>query len=71
MQMAAALNFAAGALRALQPKAGDRSLDGVDLPAEDHAISINIDDRRRAGFTQAEIADLIRMDASESELVEG
>ncbi len=70
MQMASALNFAAGVLRALQPKSGDRSLDGVDLPAENHAIAINVDDRQRAGFTQAEIADLIRMDASESELAE-
>ncbi|HUO90295.1 MAG TPA: DUF455 family protein [Rhizomicrobium sp.] len=62
MQMAAALNYAHGVLRALSPKDGDRSLDDVDLAAEDHSIEINTEDRMHAGFTQAEIADLVRRD---------
>lgn len=63
MQMAAALNFASGVLRALQPRPGDRSIDGVDLAREDHSIAVNAEDRVRAGFTQAEIADMIGADA--------
>jgi len=62
MQMAAALNFASSVFQALQPKEGDRSVDGVDLPREVHTIAVNTDDRVRAGFTQAEIADLLRLD---------
>jgi uncharacterized ferritin-like protein (DUF455 family) len=62
MQMAAALNFAGGVLRALQPKSGDKSLDGVNLIAEDHAIVVNADDRIRAGFTPGEISDLLQAD---------
>jgi uncharacterized ferritin-like protein (DUF455 family) len=62
MQMAAALNFAAGVLAALKPRSGDRSVDDVELEAVDHAIAVNTDDRRRAGFTAAEVADLMRQD---------
>jgi uncharacterized ferritin-like protein (DUF455 family) len=62
MQMAAALTFATGALRDLSPRPGDRSVDDVDLATVDHAIDINADDRARAGFTEAEIADLARRD---------
>jgi len=62
MQMAAALNFASNVFQALQPKEGDRSVDGVDLPREVHTIAVNTDDRVRAGFTPAEIADLLRLD---------
>lgn len=66
MQMAAALNFASGVLRALKPRDGDRSVDDVDLAAVDHAIAINADDRHRAGFTDAEIADLLQIDESDA-----
>lgn len=62
MQMAAAMNFAGGVMRAMTPQAGDRSVDGVDLAAEDHSIEINTEDRLHAGFTPAEIADLVRQD---------
>jgi uncharacterized ferritin-like protein (DUF455 family) len=62
MQMAAALNFAAGVLRQLSPRPGDRSVDEVELGAVDHAIAVNADDRLRAGFTAAEVADLVRRD---------
>jgi uncharacterized ferritin-like protein (DUF455 family) len=60
MQMAAAMNFAYGALVALQPASGDRSVDDVDLASVDHSIAINFEDRRHAGFTNQEIADLVR-----------
>jgi len=60
MQMAAALHFASGVMRALQPQAGDRSLDDVDLAAVDHAIVVNTEDRQHAGFTEAEITDLVQ-----------
>ncbi|HYH07656.1 MAG TPA: DUF455 family protein [Thermoanaerobaculia bacterium] len=63
MQMAAALNFAAGVFRALQPKPGERSVDDVDLAGVDHSIVINSDDRQHAGFTAAEIADLMQKDS--------
>jgi hypothetical protein len=59
MQMAAAMNFAVGALKALEPKPGDRSVDDVDLVAVDHAIAVNVEDRQLAGFSNAEIADLV------------
>jgi uncharacterized ferritin-like protein (DUF455 family) len=62
MQMAKAWNFALGVLRALSPRAGDKSIDDVDLAAEDHTIAINMEDRMRAGFTVDEIADLARRD---------
>jgi uncharacterized ferritin-like protein (DUF455 family) len=62
MQMAAALTFAADVLRQLAPLPGDRSIDGVELTAVDHRISINAEDRIRAGFTEGEIADLKEKD---------
>jgi len=65
LQMAAAMNFAVGAMAALHPRPGDRSLDGVDLAAVDHSIVVNAEDRQRAGFTKEEIADLVRRDRSE------
>jgi uncharacterized ferritin-like protein (DUF455 family) len=62
MQMAAAMNFATGVLQAMSPRPGDRSIDDVVLVEVDHSIAINADDRLRAGFTAAEIADLARRD---------
>jgi uncharacterized ferritin-like protein (DUF455 family) len=62
MQMARALTFASNTLRALAPRAGDRSVDEVDLAAVDHTIVVNAEDRQQAGFTAAEIADLIQQD---------
>ena len=70
MQMASALHFAAGVMRALQPKPGDRSVDGVDLAREDHQIAVNADDRMRAGFTDAEIADMLRIEPESGEEIE-
>lgn len=63
MQMANALTFVSKVFKALEPKPGETSIDGVDLAAVDHAIQINIEDRQRAGFTEAELADLIQQDA--------
>ena len=65
MQMAAALTWVSDVFRAMQPKPGDTSLDGVDLASVDHSIAINLADRQRAGFTEAELADLIRRDGAE------
>ena len=64
MQMAKALDFAAGVLRDLSPRTGERSIDDVDLAKVDHTIDINAEDRARAGFTEQEIADLERRDES-------
>jgi len=66
MQMANALTFVSNVFKALTPKPGETSIDGVDLAAVDHAIQINIEDRQRAGFTEAELADLIHRDATEN-----
>jgi uncharacterized ferritin-like protein (DUF455 family) len=65
LQMAAALNFAAGALRDLRPRSSDRSIDGVELATVDHSIGINSDDRVRAGFTEMEIQDLLHQDTAQ------
>jgi hypothetical protein len=62
MQMAAAMNFAKGALDALSPKKGERSIDDVDLASVDHSIETNVEDRLAAGFTAEEIADLVKRD---------
>jgi hypothetical protein len=51
----------------MQPKAGERSIDDVELAKVDHTIALNADDRQHAGFTQAEIADLLRIDESTEE----
>lgn len=64
MQMAAAMDHAVRMLTALHPRPGDTSLDGVDLPAVDHSIAVNVEDRERAGFTAQEIADLVRQERS-------
>lgn len=64
MQMASALNFTGNVLRALQPQPGDRSVDDIDLAAVDHSITVNAEDRQHAGFTQAEIVDLVRQSQS-------
>lgn len=63
MQMANALNYASGVFRALQPKPGERSVDAIDLSNVDHSILVNTDDRQHAGFTAAEIADLMQKDS--------
>jgi uncharacterized ferritin-like protein (DUF455 family) len=62
MQMAAALTWVSDVFRAMQPRRGDCSVDGVDLTAVDHTMAINIMDRMSAGFTEAELADLILKD---------
>jgi uncharacterized ferritin-like protein (DUF455 family) len=64
MQMAKAMDFAVGTLKALHPRDGDVSLDGVELVAVDHSIAVNTEDRARAGFTKEEIADLVRQERS-------
>jgi len=40
-------------------------ISGVDLATVDHAIAINLADRQAAGFTAAELQDLIRQDGAE------
>jgi uncharacterized ferritin-like protein (DUF455 family) len=65
MQMANALTWVTNVFKAMTPKPGDRSLDGVDLATVDHAIAINLADRQAAGFTAAELQDLIRQDGAE------
>ena len=62
MQMAKAQATLRRILEAMKPRPGDRSLDGVDLAAEDHGIDVNTEDRTTAGFTLAEITGLQRED---------
>ena len=62
MKMAHAMSFVGTTLAALRPRDDDESLDGVRLVDEDHSIHINLEDRARAGFTMAEVSQLVKKD---------
>lgn len=62
LQVAAAMEYAKRAIQALAPQPGDRSMDGVELLHVDHRVQTNTDDRRAAGFTEEEIAEVLRQE---------
>jgi uncharacterized ferritin-like protein (DUF455 family) len=62
LQVAAAMEYVKRVITALSPQAGERSVDGVDLATVERSVRTNTDDRRAAGFTEAEIAEVLRQE---------
>ena len=60
LKVASAVRQAEFMIEALSPRPGNLSLEGVDLSKVDRAITPNADDRRAAGFTDEEIAAILR-----------
>lgn len=60
LKVAAAMQQVESVIAALSPRSGDRSVDGVDLVTVKRDVRTNADDRRAAGFTDEEIAEVLR-----------
>jgi len=56
LKLASAVNFVRSVTRALEPQPGEINAAGVNLTAFEHVeVIVSADDRRLAGFTEAEI----------------
>jgi uncharacterized ferritin-like protein (DUF455 family) len=65
LQLAEGVNFLKKVTRALAPAEGETNAAGVVLSAFEHTdVIANVDDRRRAGFSEQEIARLIEQEAA-------
>lgn len=63
LKVAQAVNFLRAVTAALAPQAGDVNAAGVDLSGYVHlGVFANIEDRRHAGFTEEEIAEILRQE---------
>ena len=63
LQVAAAVNYARHVLKLYEPEPGETNAAGVDLTAFEHSLTMaNVEDRRLAGFTEREIAEIIRLE---------
>jgi uncharacterized ferritin-like protein (DUF455 family) len=63
LHVAAAVNYAKKVLKAYEPLPGETNAVGVDLTGFEHVeVLANVDDRRLAGFTESEIAEIVRME---------
>jgi uncharacterized ferritin-like protein (DUF455 family) len=63
LQVARAIHFLREVTAALAPRAGDVNAAGVDLTGYTHlGVFANIEDRRHAEFTEAEIAEILRQE---------
>ena len=63
LQVAAAVNYAKKVLKAYEPAPGETNAVGVDLTGFEHVeVLANVEDRRLAGFTDSEIAEIVRME---------
>jgi uncharacterized ferritin-like protein (DUF455 family) len=63
LELASALSFLKRVTRALEPSPGEVNAVGVDLTGFEHVEALaNLDDRRLAGFTETEIAELVRQE---------
>jgi uncharacterized ferritin-like protein (DUF455 family) len=64
LQVASAVNYARKVTKAYEPAPGQTNAVGVDLTGFEHVgVLTNIEDRRLAGFTEHEIAEILRMDS--------
>ncbi len=62
-QVAQAIHFLRGVTAALAPQTGDVNAAGVNLTGYTHLdVFANIEDRRRAEFTEEEIAEILRQE---------
>lgn len=63
LQVAQAIRFLQGVTAAFAPQAGDVNAAGVNLTGYTHIdVFANIEDRRRAEFTEEEIAEILRQE---------
>jgi len=63
LKLASAINFLRRVTQALAPEAGETNAVGVNLTGFEHfEVLANIEDRRRAGFTEAEIEEILRQE---------
>jgi uncharacterized ferritin-like protein (DUF455 family) len=62
LKLAAAMEYLEATIAALSPRAADRSVDGVDLVTVKRDVRTNAADRRAAGFTEEEIAAVLRQE---------
>jgi uncharacterized ferritin-like protein (DUF455 family) len=63
LQLAAGVDFLKRVTTALAPEDGETNAAGVELTAFDHSeVLANIDDRRRAGFSDREIDRIVRQE---------
>jgi hypothetical protein len=56
------MEYLEATIAALSPRAADRSVDGVDLATVKRDVRTNAADRRAAGFTEEEIAAVLRQE---------
>ncbi len=60
LKVASAVNFLKSVTQALEPRPGEVNAVGVDLTGFEHVdVLVSVEDRRLAGFTEGEIADLL------------
>jgi uncharacterized ferritin-like protein (DUF455 family) len=61
LKVAGAVTFLKSVTKALEPEEGETNAVGVNLTGFEHLeVLANVEDRRRAGFTEPEIAEIIR-----------
>jgi uncharacterized ferritin-like protein (DUF455 family) len=62
-QVASAVNFMRSVTRAFEPAPGEVNAAGVSLTGFEHVeVLANVDDRRLAGFSEAEIEEILRQE---------
>jgi uncharacterized ferritin-like protein (DUF455 family) len=63
LKVAAAVNFLRKVVKAFEPQLGDVNAVGVNLTGFEHVeVLANIEDRRRAGFSEREIEEILRQE---------
>jgi hypothetical protein len=63
MKLASAVGFVRSVTKAMEPSPGETNAVGVDLTGFEHVdVLANVDDRRLAGFTEAEVAEVLRQE---------
>lgn len=63
LDIASAIRRVESIIEALSPRLGNMSLDGVELAKIKRDVAANVDDRRAAGFTDEEIAEILRKES--------
>jgi len=63
MKVASAVSFLRGVTKAFEPEEGEVNAVGVNLTGFEHVeVLANVDDRRHAGFSEREIAEILRQE---------
>ncbi len=62
LEVATAMQHVESLIASLSPQAGDQSVDGVNLISVGREVGTNTDDRRAAGFSEEEIAEIVRQE---------